>query len=90
VKRPRGFFRANGNIPAEVTLRVERPDGFELLTDVEWTAKLEEAVRREDSGSVPSSRRSSASCSANGVPSKLLSIPQVKPSLSLRLYAQTS
>jgi putative transposase len=48
VKRPRGFFRANGKMPAEVTLRIERPDGFESLTEAEWIAKLEEAVRGEE------------------------------------------
>lgn len=44
VKRPRGFFRADGNMPEEVTLHLERPEGFEFLTDEEWTAKVAEAV----------------------------------------------
>jgi putative transposase len=48
VKRPPGFFRTNGSMPTEVTLRVERPEGFESLTDAEWTAKLEAAVRAEE------------------------------------------
>lgn len=48
VKRPRAFFRSNGKMPPEVTLRVERPEGFELLTEAEWTAKLEDAVREEE------------------------------------------
>ena len=48
VKRPRGFFHAHGKMPAEVTLHVERPEGFESLTDEEWTAKLAEAVRGEE------------------------------------------
>ncbi|HVJ89580.1 MAG TPA: hypothetical protein VM580_07225 [Labilithrix sp.] len=48
VKRPRGFFRANGKMPAEVTLRVERPDGFEHLSDEEWRAMLCKAMRDEE------------------------------------------
>ncbi|CAN5747064.1 hypothetical protein BH11MYX4_BH11MYX4_30800 [soil metagenome] len=48
IKRPRGFFRADGAMPAEVTLRIERPAGFEVLTDEEWTTKLANAVRAEE------------------------------------------
>jgi putative transposase len=48
VKRPRGFFREDGVMPVEVTLQLERPEGFESLTDEEWTAKLLEAVRVEE------------------------------------------
>src|SRR5262249_54854850 len=48
VKRPRGFFRSNGKMPEEVTLRVERPDGFEELTHEEWVAKLLAALRLEE------------------------------------------
>ncbi len=48
VKRPRGFFREDGPMPEEVTLRVERPDGFEGLTDAEWVTKLSEALRIEE------------------------------------------
>ena len=49
VKRPRGFFRDDGTaMPDEITLRIERPDGFESLSDDEWTAKLYDAVRREE------------------------------------------
>jgi hypothetical protein len=46
--RPRGFFRAEGNMPDEVTLRIERPEGFEQLSEEEWVAKLEGAVQREE------------------------------------------
>lgn len=48
VKRPRGFFRENGPMPEEITLQVERPDGFEQLTDPEWVGKLSEALRIEE------------------------------------------
>ncbi|HVH44645.1 MAG TPA: hypothetical protein VM925_19965, partial [Labilithrix sp.] len=48
VKRPRGFFRSNGKMPDEVTLRIERPDGFEELSEVSWVAKLREALRLEE------------------------------------------
>ncbi len=48
VKRPRGFFRTDGKMPVEVTLRIERPEGFESLTDDDWRAKLADAVRHEE------------------------------------------
>lgn len=48
VKRPRCFFREDGKMPAEVTLRIERPEGFEALTEDEWRTMLEDAVRREE------------------------------------------
>lgn len=44
VKRPRCFFRQDGAMPDEVTLRVERPEGFESLSDAEWAAKVRDAV----------------------------------------------
>jgi putative transposase len=44
VKRPRVFFRAKGTMPTEVTLRLERPDGFDELTEDEWIEKLRAAV----------------------------------------------
>lgn len=48
VQRPRGFFRPNGKMPDEVTLRIERPDGFEDLSDAEWITKLQDALRVEE------------------------------------------
>jgi REP element-mobilizing transposase RayT len=45
VRRPQGFFRTDGAMPEEVTLRVERPEGYEADSDDDWRAKLEEAVR---------------------------------------------
>lgn len=48
VKRPRGFFRPDGKMPDEVTIRLERPDGFEDLSDAEWSAKVQDAVLREE------------------------------------------
>lgn len=48
VKRPRGFFRSNGKMPDQVTLRIVRPEGFEAITEEEWVSKLHEAVRREE------------------------------------------
>lgn len=48
VQRPRGFFRANGRMPDEVTLRIERPEGFESLSEDEWVSKLRDAVRLEE------------------------------------------
>jgi REP element-mobilizing transposase RayT len=48
VRRPQLFFRADGVMPEEVTLRVERPEGYEADSDDQWRAKLEEAVRVEE------------------------------------------
>lgn len=48
VKRPLGYFRADGNMPDEVTIRIERPDGFENLSEAEWVAMLRSAMRREE------------------------------------------
>jgi putative transposase len=48
IQRPRGFFRASGAMPETVTLRIERPEGFESLSEQEWVAKLEDAVRCEE------------------------------------------
>jgi putative transposase len=48
VQRPRGFFRADGAMPKTVTLCIERPEGFESLSDEDWTAKLEDAIRSEE------------------------------------------
>lgn len=48
VKRPRCFFREDGKMPAEATLRIERPEGFASLPEDEWRTMLEDAVRREE------------------------------------------
>ncbi len=48
VKRPRAYFGANGKMPKEITLKIERLDGFEHLTDVEWTAKVKAALEAEE------------------------------------------
>ncbi len=44
VKRPRGFFREDGPMPEEITLRAERPEGFEDISPEEWSAKVSEAI----------------------------------------------
>lgn len=48
VKRPPGFFRDEGPMPAEVTLRLERLDGFGHLSAAEWKAEVERSVRIEE------------------------------------------
>ena len=48
VKRPPGFFREDGPMPDEVTLRAERPDGFEQLSEREWVDMVAAAVRAEE------------------------------------------
>jgi putative transposase len=57
VTRPRCFFREDGGMPAEVTLRVERIDGFDHLTDAEWVAKLQAAVHAEEERARATRRR---------------------------------
>jgi hypothetical protein len=49
VKRP-SFFRDDGPMPEEVELRVERPDGFEDLSEDEWVAMLMSGVRAAERG----------------------------------------
>ncbi|MBS2014360.1 MAG: hypothetical protein JST00_15845 [Deltaproteobacteria bacterium] len=44
VRRPKGFFAEEGNMPKEATLRCERPAGFESLTQREWQTLVSEAV----------------------------------------------
>jgi putative transposase len=56
VKRPR-YFRPKGKMPAEVTLRLERLDGFEGLSDDEWVAQLKHAVRVEEERARDARRR---------------------------------
>jgi hypothetical protein len=48
VKRPRCFFGDESSMPEEITLRVERPDGYGHLSDEEWAAKLKDAVGEEE------------------------------------------
>jgi putative transposase len=48
IERPRSFFSADGTMPAEVTLRIERPDGFEHLSESEWRQKLHDALTEEE------------------------------------------
>lgn len=45
VKRPRGYFRTDGPMPEQVSLRAELPAGFEHLTHVEWQRLLETELR---------------------------------------------
>jgi hypothetical protein len=40
IKRPQCFFSPEGTMPEEVTLRVARPDGYENLTETEWSELL--------------------------------------------------
>jgi putative transposase len=44
VKRPRGFFSEHGPMPEEITLRAERPDGFEGLTPEQWATRVAEGI----------------------------------------------
>jgi hypothetical protein len=48
VRRPKDYFRDDGPMPEKVTLRVERPDGYEELSDAEWKSELEKALRERE------------------------------------------
>jgi putative transposase len=48
VKRPRKFFCEDGCMPDEVTIRFQRPRGFEHLSHDEWTEKLRAAINGEE------------------------------------------
>ena len=47
VKRPGGFFRADGPTPAEVTFTFEKPPGFDAYTDREFDQYLRHEVAEE-------------------------------------------
>lgn len=44
LKRPRGFFSEDGPMPEEVTLRAERPAGYEHLTPAAWSKQVLDAL----------------------------------------------
>jgi hypothetical protein len=48
VPRPREFFSQKGVMPEEVTIRVERPDGFGDLSESEWSTTLLAALQKEE------------------------------------------
>jgi len=48
VSRPDDFFGKRSKMPTEVTIRLERPTGFEHLSDAEWAANLKAAVSVEE------------------------------------------
>jgi REP element-mobilizing transposase RayT len=49
VKRPRVYFRAKkSKMPEEVTLRIERLEGYEDLSEAEWQTEIQNAVRIEE------------------------------------------
>jgi putative transposase len=48
VARPRGYFSVEGKMPEEVTLRIERPEGFEELSEGEWRERIERALAAEE------------------------------------------
>ena len=43
--RPSRFFRKDGAMPERVTIKVQRPPGFEHLSPAEWYATLGERIR---------------------------------------------
>jgi len=47
VKRP-AFFRSDGPMPEQVTLRVERPKGFEDLSAQEWADLLRKEMKLQE------------------------------------------
>jgi len=45
ARRPSHFFRKDGDMPALVSLKIERPPGFEDLDAAEWRALLTDRIR---------------------------------------------
>lgn len=48
VRRPRGFFKVDGPTPAEVTLRFDKPPGFDHLSNREFDELLREEVYKRE------------------------------------------
>jgi REP element-mobilizing transposase RayT len=48
VKRPSEYFREDGPMPEEIVLRVERPDGFEQISEEDWAAKVRAHVEEAE------------------------------------------
>ena len=48
VKRPKWFFSEDGDMPEQVELRFVRPPQFAHLSQAQWVAKLEAAVKAEE------------------------------------------
>lgn len=44
IERPKRFFGERSTMPKEVTLRCVRPEGFEHLSEEEWTKKITDAI----------------------------------------------
>ena len=93
VKRPRGFFREDGNMPPEITLRIERPDGFDELDDAQWDAKLAAAIREVEeqtrharlrAGRRVLGRRAVLSTSPTDAPETLTRRGDVRPCIACR------
>ena len=51
ARRPARFFRKDGDMPEWVTLRCERPPGFEHLSSTDWHALLVDRIRSVESSS---------------------------------------
>jgi len=43
--RPRHFFRPDGDLPEWITLRIERPPGFDHLSRVEWRTLVSDRIQ---------------------------------------------
>jgi REP element-mobilizing transposase RayT len=48
VRRPRHFFREEGTMPEEITLRAERLEGFEHLSHDAWAKMITDAVHEAE------------------------------------------
>lgn len=48
-ERPTIFFREDGKMPKEVTLRCERPEGFENVSNEAWDEMVRDAIAKAES-----------------------------------------
>jgi len=44
IARPKHYFRANGPLPDEIVFSLERPEGFEDMSDEEWQGLVRERL----------------------------------------------
>jgi hypothetical protein len=57
VARPRAYFRKDGVMPEEVVVKIERPEGFEHLSEDEWRVRLKKAMADEEQRAQEERRR---------------------------------
>jgi hypothetical protein len=76
--RPKHFFRENGKMPAKVTLRFHRPEGYQHLTQEQWAALVMDRIATEERKA--REERHSTGAQVLGVKGVLRQCPTDRPS----------